>query len=80
MFALTASVLQLNIRRDIQLTSSELSPDEFFFCFNSVCTTILDSVAPLRTKHHKLTPEPWLNNTTQTLRQACIRAKRKWEN
>ncbi len=49
------------------------------FIINYVCSTILDYVAPLRTKHYNLTPELWLDNTTCTLRPACIRAERKWK-
>lgn len=50
------------------LASPDLSPVELLRCFNSARTTILDSVAPLRPKHHKLIPEPWLNSTTCALR------------
>lgn len=47
--------------------------------FNSICTDILECVAPVRIKEQKPKSYPWLNNTTQALRWACRRAERNWK-
>lgn len=47
--------------------------------FNSTCFDILDSIAPLRKRQQKFKAEPWLNNTTQALRQVCRHAEQKWK-
>lgn len=39
--------------------------------FSSTCSGNLDSVAPLRTKATKSSPQPWLNETTRSLRHTC---------
>lgn len=46
-------------------------------CFIVLILLALQFWIPMRTKHHKLTPEPWLNNTIRTLRQAFRSAERK---
>ncbi len=56
-----------------------LTPDEFLDIFNCTCTDILDLVAPFRCKRSKPATEPWLNDTTRTLRCACRRTERKWK-
>ncbi len=53
--------------------------EEFTVLFDCICTEILDSVAPLRKKHPKGVSEPWLNDTTRSLRRACRVAERKWK-
>lgn len=47
--------------------------------FNSVCSSILNSVAPLRVKSVKAKSEPWLNEDTQGLRRACRKAECRWK-
>lgn len=42
--------------------------------FNSVCSGIINDVAPL-----KLQSQPWFNNETHALRQACRKAERRWK-
>lgn len=49
--------------------------DELSSWFHSSCLTILDSVAPLRTR--QLKSEPWLNDRTRAVRQECCRAKHR---
>jgi hypothetical protein len=54
-------------------------PESLLVSFNSVCTTILDDVAPLKVRRVKTKVEPWINDTTRALRQICRRAERKWQ-
>ncbi len=58
---------------------NDLSVEEFTVLFDCICTEILDSVAPLRKKHPKVVSEPWLNDTTRSLRRAYRVAERKWK-
>lgn len=53
--------------------------DVLITLFNSTCTNILDSVAPLRMKRTKALSEPWLNDTTRAIRCACQQAERRWK-
>ena len=47
--------------------------------FNTSCSNILDFIAALKLRHPKpKKSQPWLDDTTCSLRQACWRAKRKW--
>lgn len=39
--------------------------------FISIYTSILDTVAPLKTKRFKPNRQPWLNESTHTLRREC---------
>lgn len=48
--------------------------------FNSTCMDIMDLIAPFMTRHHKPTSEPWLNDTTHSVRRTCRRPVRKWKN
>lgn len=57
----------------------DLSAEELITLFDSICTDILDFVAPFRTKRSKLLSDPWLNDTSRALRRACTRAERKWK-
>ena len=56
-----------------------LSADEILNVFTSTCTEILDCIAPLSPIRPKACPQPWLNESTRTLRRACRRAERKWK-
>lgn len=47
--------------------------------FNSTCSSILDTVAPPKTKRTKSLRQPWLNETTCALRRKCSHAERKWK-
>ena len=67
------------VSHSLELAAPELSPDELLYNLNSICGTILDDIAPMKTKRQKSIPEQWVNNTTRTLRQACRRAERKWK-
>uniref|UniRef100_A0A3B3HT18 Reverse transcriptase domain-containing protein n=1 Tax=Oryzias latipes TaxID=8090 RepID=A0A3B3HT18_ORYLA len=48
-------------------------------CLYSTCQTVLDSVAPLKTRLSRLRSEPWLDETTRAVRRECRRAERKWK-
>ncbi len=39
-------------------------PDELLTVFNSVCSEVLDSVAPYKIKHCKVNHQPWFNEHT----------------
>ncbi|XP_038153804.1 uncharacterized protein LOC119791657 [Cyprinodon tularosa] len=43
------------------------------------CETILDSVAPYKTRQPRTKAEPWFNDTTRAAKQDCRRAERKWK-
>lgn len=45
---------------------------------NSTCQTILDTVAPLKTRPSKHKPDPWLNDVTRAVRCECRRVEHKW--
>lgn len=47
--------------------------------FISIYTSILDTVAPLKTKRFKPNRQPWLNESTHTLRRECRRGERRWK-
>ncbi|XP_056586108.1 uncharacterized protein LOC130407337 isoform X1 [Triplophysa dalaica] len=73
-FSSTYKVLFLN-----NLDDCGVGLEEFMVLFDCICTEILDSVAPLRKKRSKVLSEPWLNDTTRSLRRACRVAERKWK-
>ncbi|KAI2645456.1 RNA-directed DNA polymerase from mobile element jockey [Labeo rohita] len=56
----------------------DLSVEEFTVLFDYT-TEILDSVAPLKKNRPKVQSEPWLNETTHSLRRASRVAERKWK-
>ncbi len=58
---------------------SDLCADELLTLFTSVCSNILDSIAPLKTTCFKPKSEPWLNDSTRATRRLCRRAERKWK-
>lgn len=62
------SVVHENVFHDINEHSSWL---------HSTCQTVLALVAPLKQRIPKTKIEPWLNETTHTVRQQCRRAERK---
>lgn len=74
---------------DIFITLSDVSwpesvaitadPDELLMAFNTVCSGVLDSVAPYKIKHSKVNHQPWLKDQTRDLRQQCRRAERAWK-
>ena len=63
------------------LTTTDPPPcaDELLSIFNSSCSAILDSIAPFKLKLPKLISQPWLDDTTRSLRRACRTAERKWK-
>uniref|UniRef100_A0A669BHY4 Reverse transcriptase domain-containing protein n=1 Tax=Oreochromis niloticus TaxID=8128 RepID=A0A669BHY4_ORENI len=48
-------------------------------CFNSTCTSILDSIAPLKSLRPKAHAEPWITDSVRALRRSCRSAERKWK-
>lgn len=52
--------------------------NELVNSFIAICTSVLDTVAPLKTKHLKPSRQRWLNDFTHTLRHECRRAERRW--
>ncbi len=62
----------------IKSPSPSVGPDELLISFNSVCSEIVDVVAPYKVRKPKLNPTSWLNNNTCSLRQECRKAERKW--
>ena len=55
------------------------SLDELVGSFNETCSSILDSIAPLKTKFSKLNALHWLNDHTREIKKQCRRAERKWK-
>ena len=53
-------------------------PDVLVNTFNSTCSSILDSIAPLTQRKHKIKASPWLNETTRAQRHEWRQAERKW--
>ncbi len=53
--------------------------DGYFNYFNSVCTEILDEIAPLIYRESKKQSQPWMNDEIRTKRKICRRAERKWK-
>uniref|UniRef100_A0A669CPU2 Reverse transcriptase domain-containing protein n=1 Tax=Oreochromis niloticus TaxID=8128 RepID=A0A669CPU2_ORENI len=47
--------------------------------FQYSCLTILDSVAPLKTRKPKAKTDPWFNDVTRAVRRECRRAERRWK-
>lgn len=63
----------------LQDSSSSTNPEELLTLLTSTCADILDLVAPLRPKHSRLQPEPWLNKSTRAIRQRCRQAEQRWK-
>lgn len=53
------------------------SVEELNNIFNSTCSRILESIAPLRLMEPNC--EPWINETTLALRRQCKHVERKWK-
>ncbi|KAJ7985116.1 hypothetical protein DPEC_G00348740 [Dallia pectoralis] len=58
--------------------ASPLCPDLFLSSFHTICSQIMDSVAPYKVKTSKVPTDPWLNDTTWVVRRQCRQAERKW--
>lgn len=58
---------------------NDRSVDECIAMFDSLCTKILDLIAPMTLKRIKPQKEPWLNESTRALRRTCRQAERKWK-
>lgn len=54
-------------------------PNELLSSFSERSTAILDSIAPFKRRSTKPKADPWLNDTTRTLRQQCRQAERRWK-
>lgn len=59
--------------------NSNLDVEVLISRFTSTCQTVLDTVAPLKTRLSKPRPEPWMNDATRAARLECRRAERKWK-
>ena len=55
------------------------SPYELISLFNTSCSAILETVAPLKFRRSNFKPQQWLDVSTRHLRQVCRRAERKWK-
>lgn len=64
----------------IESSPPHLSTEELCSLFNTTCSTIMDSIAPLKLKKPKPKGSPWLNDTARALRRDCRKAERKWQN
>lgn len=64
----------------IESAPPSADPVELISTFNSVCSNIMDSIAPYKTKEKRPNVQPWLNEQTRALKQECRRAERKWKN
>ncbi len=58
---------------------SVCTTEELSSWLHSTCQTVLDTVAPLKTRQPKTRSEPWLSDTTWAFRRECRRAERKWK-
>lgn len=70
-----------NVWKVISFDNSRISCWGFklFNMFNSLCTSVLDTIASFRPKQYKDRYEPWLNKNTRHLRQVCRRAEQRWK-
>ncbi|KAI2645342.1 hypothetical protein H4Q32_028855 [Labeo rohita] len=59
--------------------ASPLCPDLFLSSFHTICSQIMDSVAPYKVMGTKSPSDPWLNDTTRALRRRCRQAECKWK-
>lgn len=55
-----------------------LSVDEHLLQFKSVCSEILDVIAPLTVKHTSHSSLPWVNDDIRTLKRLSRQAERRW--
>ncbi len=56
----------------------DLDAEQHLSLFNSACSEVLNTTAPLKPKSKPKT-EPWLSDNIRSLRQACRRAEQKWK-
>ncbi len=53
--------------------------NELFLLFDSVCSDILDHIAPCKVRNRKVKTLLWVNDMIRSLRRECRRAERKWK-
>lgn len=53
----------------IEASPPHFSTEELGPLFNTTCSSILNSIAPLKVKKPKLKGQPWLNDTIRALRR-----------
>ncbi|GAA6069360.1 RNA-directed DNA polymerase from mobile element jockey-like, partial [Tachysurus ichikawai] len=75
-FVAAFSVSDLAFTADL---TSPLCPDHFLASFHTICSQIMDSVAPYKVKSTNGALDLWLNDTTRALRRRCRQAERKWK-
>lgn len=63
----------------VEYCAAVLNVDKLLNMFNSLCTSVLDTIAPLRSNQCKDKYEAWLNSDTCCLRQVYRRAERRWK-
>lgn len=61
------------------ISSFDDDVETFFQRFEATCKSVLDSVAPLKSRRPKPKTEPWLNESTRAMRRECRRAERRWK-
>ncbi|XP_014185285.2 uncharacterized protein LOC106632421 [Haplochromis burtoni] len=61
------------------ISNAPLSVDGVVNSFISICTSILDTVAPVKIRRRKTSRQPWLNESILALRRECRRAERRWK-
>ena len=57
------------------IPESVCNTEELSSWFHSTCQTVLDTVAPLKSRQPKTKSEPWLNDMTHAVRHECHRAE-----
>lgn len=75
----TTAFRDSSLFHDLHSPSPSLNAANILTSFNATCSAILDTVAPLTSYRPKFKSQPWLNETTRSLRQQCRRAERKWK-
>ncbi len=56
-----------------------LGVDEHWTLLRSICVDTLECIAPLRLRKQKVKGNPWLNESTCSLRRLCRQAERRWK-
>ncbi|XP_041802630.1 uncharacterized protein LOC121613344 [Chelmon rostratus] len=59
--------------------SRSVCAEELTTLFNSTCSNILNSIAPLRISRPKAHHEPWITDSVRALRRSCRCAERRWK-
>lgn len=57
---------------------SLLAPNALLNSFNGKCLSILDHIAPFKTRTQKPNNLPWFNDHTRALRRLCRKSERQW--